>query len=314
MTRPIDPEPAEVRRPEVVATFKNVTAAFDSYQVRALSDVSLSVRRGEVFAVLGGKGSGKSTLLRLLAGKLVPADGSVRVFGRSPGATRPRIGYLAGRPAPGTPSGWRRWLGWFSNPRPPGAEPPGEDSRLSEARRAQLRQAVLGNRELIVLDDAFEGLDNAGREEIKALISELAARGKTIVLGAKSLRDVRDSCDRLCILHEGKLQAVGTLEELLTHPEAVRFLAPVLSLDLKQQLLSAIRQEFSTRGNSKAPSGSPGDQVISEAETTSVSTGGQTAPSAATSREEDVNYPRLDALTKTAAHPPGSTGEGGNSQ
>ena len=84
-------------QPERVAVVRGVIMLFfDPDVVRALTDVTFEVRRGEVFGLLGPNGSGKSSTLKLLAGRLRPAAGKVRVFGRSPWhrSVRPRIGYL----------------------------------------------------------------------------------------------------------------------------------------------------------------------------------------------------------------------------
>ena len=74
---------------------------------------------------------------------------------------------------------------------------------------------MLGNRDLLVLDDPFADLDATELAEAKALIREMAGRGKTVVLGSDALMDVADICNRFVVLHEGRVQAVGTLPELL---------------------------------------------------------------------------------------------------
>src|SRR5579872_7277399 len=88
-----------VNSSEIVATMRDVTVTFDGYLTRALARIDLEVRRGEAFGILGPKGAGKSTLLRILAGRLRPTEGKVKVFGRSPrrGSTKARIGYVPGR-------------------------------------------------------------------------------------------------------------------------------------------------------------------------------------------------------------------------
>ncbi len=94
-TRREDTTPVNQREP--VAFMHGVGRFFDHFGlVRALIDVSFDVRRGEVFGLLGPKGSGKSTTLRILAGRLRPSEGKVKVFARSPRSrrARARIGYL----------------------------------------------------------------------------------------------------------------------------------------------------------------------------------------------------------------------------
>src|ERR1035438_9350541 len=87
---------------EPVASMRGVSRYFDqSGFVRALSNVSFEVRRGEVFGLLGPSGSGKSTTIRILAGRLPPSEGKARMFGRPPRrhSARMRVGYLPQRPS-----------------------------------------------------------------------------------------------------------------------------------------------------------------------------------------------------------------------
>ena len=90
------------QRREVVAWMRGVSRYFETPRfVRALTDVSFEVRRGEVFGLLGPSGSGKTTTIRILAGRLSPSEGKARVFGRSPRrhSARMRVGYLPQRPS-----------------------------------------------------------------------------------------------------------------------------------------------------------------------------------------------------------------------
>ena len=153
---------------EIIATLRDVTVTYDGYLTRALSRVNLDFRRGEVMGVLGPKGAGKSTVLKALAGRLRPAEGAVRVFDRSPrsGATKARMGYLPGKVDPKNSPGFLdRVFG-------------GKKETVSSRGPARLTQAILGSRDLLILDDPFAGLEPAELIETKTLIRDMVAKGK----------------------------------------------------------------------------------------------------------------------------------------
>lgn len=218
----------------IIASLRDVTVTYDGYLTRALSHVNLDFRRGEVTGVLGASGAGKSTVLKALAGRLRPAEGTVKVFDRSPrsGASKSRVGYLPGKTdAKNAPGFLGRVFG-------------GKKEAPSGRGPARLTQAILGNRDLLILDDPFAGLDPAELNEAKVLIRDMMARGKTVILSSDSLMDVRDICQRLVIFDEGKLQAIGTLPELLSGIGAVRFLPPLLPHDMTERVVAVLRKEI----------------------------------------------------------------------
>lgn len=220
---------------EIIAAMRDVTVTFDGYQTRALARVNLDIRRGEVLGVLGPRGAGKSTVLEILAGRVGPTEGTVKVFGRSPrrGGTRARIGYLSDASDSGKPRGFFQRL--FA----------GKNVSLQISRgSSRLTQAVLGNRDLLILDEPFAGLGAAEKAETKTLIRELAGRGKTVVLSSDSLMDIKDLCQRIAIFHEGKVQAAGTLTELLAVGGAIRFFPAVLPRETVERVLKVLREEI----------------------------------------------------------------------
>src|SRR5258708_3695085 len=204
---------------DVVAAVRDVSMCFyEPAFVRALTGVSFEVRRSEVFGLLGPKGAGKSAVLRILAGRISPIEGKVRVFGRSPrrAAARVRIGYLPEQLSHDPPLFFVRWLlslkkvvVWTEEKRIQETEA----LRLREHRRQSLARALHGQRDLLILDEPFAGLDPAGRRELQEFIAALAGRGKTVVLSSDSLADAQDICGRVAILHEGKIQAIGSLNQ-----------------------------------------------------------------------------------------------------
>ena len=110
-------------------------------------------------------------------------------------------------------------------------------------RRIGLAQALINDPDLVILDEPTSGLDPIGCREIKDLILALARRGKTVILSSHLLSDVEDVCDRVVILYGGKVQALGTLKELLATPDTLRITTPVLPRETMERVLEVIRKD-----------------------------------------------------------------------
>ena len=104
-------------------------------------------------------------------------------------------------------------------------------------RRIGLAQALINDPDLVILDEPTSGLDPIGCREVKDLILALARRGKTIILSSHLLSDVEDVCNRVVIYYGGKIQAMGTLNELLATPDTIQITTPALSRDTLQRVL-----------------------------------------------------------------------------
>lgn len=241
--------PSESTSAEIVAVMRDVSMTFDDYFTRALTNISFQFRRGEVFGLLGPAGSGKSTTLRILAGRLRPTEGKVKVFGRSPRSLgmKARIGYLPETASHDRPSDFAGLVDFLKEllfGRVQG-EPSQktENPAQKEQRRRNLKQTVLGNRELIILDEPFSDLDSTGCCEVKDLIQTLTARGKAVVFSSDSLSVAKDICSRIAIYDDGKIQAVGTLGQLLASSDAIRFFGSVLPPATADRVLKVIREE-----------------------------------------------------------------------
>jgi ABC-2 type transport system ATP-binding protein len=113
-------------------------------------------------------------------------------------------------------------------------------------RRIGLAQALINDPDLVILDEPTSGLDPIGCREVKDLIVALARRGKTVILSSHLLSDVEDVCDRVVIYYGGKIQAAGTLKELLTEPDTLRITTPVLPRPTLERVLEIIRQDAAT--------------------------------------------------------------------
>jgi ABC-2 type transport system ATP-binding protein len=112
-------------------------------------------------------------------------------------------------------------------------------------RRIGLAQALINDPDLVILDEPTAGMDPLGCREVKDLIIALAKRGKTVILSSHLLSDVEDVCDRVVIYYGGKIQAMGTLTELLATPDAVRITTPTLPRETMSRVLEIIRKDVS---------------------------------------------------------------------
>ena len=267
--------PAEIGNPksdEVVISVRGLTKTFKDFwnrpKARAVDNVDFEVRKGEVFGLLGPNGSGKSTTVKLLLGLLNPTKGHIEVFGHSPRhvQTKARIGYLPEESYLYRYLNSRETLDFFGNlfalsktDRTNRAEQlldmvglgktqtraVGEFSKGMQ-RRIGLAQALINDPDLVILDEPTAGLDPIGCREVKDLIIALAKRGKTVILSSHLLSDVEDVCDRVVIYYGGKIQANGTLKELLAKPDSLRITTPVLSRQTLERVLEIIRADAAT--------------------------------------------------------------------
>jgi len=203
----------------------------------AVSDLTFDVRQGEVFGFLGSNGAGKSTTIRMLCGLLRPTAGTARVggidVGRDPEAVKQRIGYMSQRFSLYEKLTVDQNIDFF------GGIYGLSDERLAARRTFVLDMAGLGGREstlthdlsagwrqrlslgcailheppIVFLDEPTSGVDPLSRRRFWRLIKELA-RGGTTVLVTTHYLDEAEHCDRIAIIHAGRLAALGTPAEL----------------------------------------------------------------------------------------------------
>jgi len=270
LEQPVAPRTSErVSNGEPIVSVRGLTKVFKDFwgrsKARAVDNVDFEVRRGEVFGLLGPNGSGKSTTVKMLLGLLYPTRGHIEVFGHSPRhvATKAMIGYLPEESYLYRFLDSRETLDFFGNLFD---IPPKERARRNEQllemvglnqvrtrvvgefskgmqRRIGLAQALVNDPDLVILDEPTAGMDPIGCREVKDLILALARRGKTVILSSHLLSDVEDVCDRVVIYYGGRIQAMGTLKELLAKPDAIRITAPPLSRDTMDHILQAIRRD-----------------------------------------------------------------------
>ena len=203
----------------------------------AVDGLNLSVRQGEVFGFLGPNGAGKTTTMNVLLGFVNATSGSASIFGvdvREPIA-RQRIGYLPELTYYykflNTEELLRFYAKIFRIPRNEredrintvlnlvGLE--GARKRLIKTyskgmqQRVGLAQALINNPELLILDEPTSGLDPLGRMKVREIIQRLKERGKTVFFSSHELGEVETVCDRVAILHEGRLREEGKVDELM---------------------------------------------------------------------------------------------------
>ena len=204
----------------------------------ALSGLTLDIQPGEGFGFLGANGAGKTTAIRILLGLAPKSGGSASILGMPSGTpkARRRIGYLPENPYFYDFLSGRELLDFYGRL----AEVSSRDRKrripellelvgMSEFADRQVRayskgmlqriglaQALLGDPQVIILDEPTAGLDPLGRREVRDLILDLRDEGKTIFLSSHMLSEIEMICDRVAILRRGELARVGTLHELLT--------------------------------------------------------------------------------------------------
>ncbi len=202
----------------------------------ALNGLDLEVRAGEVFGFLGPNGAGKTTTMNVLLGFVPPTSGMASLFGidvRQPIA-RQRIGYLPELTYYykflSAEELLRFYAKIFGIPRAEADRRIDELLKLVELehartrpiksyskgmqQRAGLAQALINNPDLLVLDEPTSGLDPVGRMKVREIIQRLKNEGKTVFFSSHELGEVETVCDRVAIIHEGELKALGRVDEI----------------------------------------------------------------------------------------------------
>lgn len=224
----------------------------------AVQDLSLSVPAGSVFGLLGPNGSGKTTTLGIALGVLNATGGTVRWFGAAPtAAARRRVGSLLETPNFFPYLSARQNLQISADTKrtsPAGiaqalqtvglAERQHEPVRgfsLGMKQRLALAAALLGEPDVLVLDEPTNGLDPQGIADVRGLIQRLAAEGRTIILASHLLDEVQKVCTHAAVLHQGRLRAAGPVTDILSATDRVRLrLSPDAPPQQLQQALLAL--------------------------------------------------------------------------
>jgi ABC-2 type transport system ATP-binding protein len=217
---------------------KTFALGFFRRKVRAVDDLSLEVKRGEIFGFLGPNGAGKTTTLKMLMGLIFPSSGRAHVLGRPVGdvEAKRRTGFLPESPyfydyltaaefldlagaLCDLSRAERRQRARTLLERvglAGAADRPLRKFSKGMLQRVGIAQALVHDPELVVLDEPMTGLDPIGRREMRDLIVELRQSGKTVFFSTHILSDVERICDRVAILVGGRIRDVGPLPHLLS--------------------------------------------------------------------------------------------------
>jgi ABC-2 type transport system ATP-binding protein len=202
----------------------------------ALLGLDLEVTAGEVFGFLGPNGAGKTTTMNVLLGFVPPTSGAAYLFGidvRQPIA-RQRIGYLPemtyyykfltaeellrfyakifGLPRSETEKRIDQLLKLVELE--PARKRPIKSYSKGMQQRVGLAQALINNPDLLILDEPTSGLDPLGRMKVREIIQRLKNEGKTVFFSSHELGEVETVCDRVAIIHQGELKAIGRVSDI----------------------------------------------------------------------------------------------------
>lgn len=228
--------------PEIVLRTEQLQKTFGSVQV--IQDVSLAVQRGEIYGFLGPNGAGKTTTIGMLLGLIHPTAGTVTLFGQlvTPLAIEAlqQVGALVGANPALVPYLTARQHLWMIHQLHKGVAIGQIDEvlelvGLSQAanrrvdrfstgmkQRLGLAMALLHQPELLILDEPTNGMDPAGMREIRNFLRRLADQGTTVFISSHLLHEMEQICDRVAVLHKGRIVAEGPVRMLHNASEVVR--------------------------------------------------------------------------------------------
>ena len=205
-------------------------------RLRAVDNLNLEIERGSVFGLLGPNGSGKSTTIKMALGLVRPSQGKCEILGKSSleSSARMRIGYLPEAPYFQRFLTGRELLFYFG--KLSGVKKTDLEDRVNSLlvrvgledagdrrvggyskgmlQRIGLAQAMVGDPEVLILDEPTAGVDPIGAADIAAIIREVREEGKTVLLCSHLLSQVEAICDRAAIMVKGKLALEGSVESL----------------------------------------------------------------------------------------------------
>ncbi|MEJ3655333.1 alpha/beta fold hydrolase [Actinomycetes bacterium KLBMP 9759] len=214
----------------------------------AVKDVSFDVERGMVLGLLGPNGAGKTTVLRMLMGLITPTAGTITAFGQPVGPGAPvlaRIGAFVEGPGflPHLSGADNLRLYWAATGRPE------SESRLGDAleiaglgpslgrrvgtysqgmkQRLAIAQAMLGLPELLVLDEPTNGLDPPQIHAMREVLHRYAAGGRTVLISSHLLAEVEQTCSHVVVMHQGRVVAGGTVDDVIAGGGAATFTVDV---------------------------------------------------------------------------------------
>jgi ABC-type multidrug transport system, ATPase component len=237
-------------------TIINVQQLSKSYDdVSAIDNISLSVKQGTVYGLLGANGAGKSTTIECILGTKNADSGSISVLGYNPKKDRHRlfqnigVQFQEGDYQPEikvselceetaclykSPAGWKNLCKQFGI----GEKIDNAVKSLSggERQRLFIILALIPNPKLVFLDELTTGLDTKARRDVWKILSELKSKGLTIFLTSHFMDEVEALCDEICILKKGKAVFYGTIEQAKEVSDCVKFEDAYLALSGEEDI------------------------------------------------------------------------------
>ena len=227
--------------------------------VLAVDDLSMEVRRGHVYGLLGPNGSGKTTTMGMLLGLLVPTSGTFSLFGSGDGLEESlrRVGAIIESPSfyPHL-SGFHnlKYFQMISGGGPEreleslidrvGLAGRGDDLfrtySLGMKQRLGIAYALLGDPDLVFLDEPTNGLDPMGMIEVRKLIRSLGDGNRTVLLSSHLLHEVEQICDSVTIISNGRLIAQGEVSQLVARTRREQIRAKTTDNSMARRILSAL--------------------------------------------------------------------------
>lgn len=220
----------------------------------AVDEVSFEVRPGEIFGILGPNGAGKSSTVESVAGLRIGDGGTVRVHGVDPWTDRTATTRLVGiqlqesalQPKITVREALELWASFYDDPEPwrPLAERLGLADHLGQRfaalsggqqQRLSIALALVGRPRVAILDELSTGLDPRARREVWQLVRDVRDAGTTVLLVTHAMEEAEQLCDRIAIIQDGRVRALGTPAELIGGVSAatVTSLEPGTAIDLE---------------------------------------------------------------------------------
>lgn len=262
----------------VIQTDK-LSKSYGKSKVFALKDLSISIKKGEVYGFLGANGAGKTTAIRTLMNFIQPTDGSATILGRDvvKGSVelKREVGYLSGEIALYPKMNGRQFLDYMSSLQQiknkeylkkliktfhAQLDKPIEKMSKGNRQKLGLIQALMHEPEVLILDEPTSGLDPLMQEYFFDIVKERKSKGATFFISSHNLSEAQRMCDRVGFIREGKLvaeQSIADLMEASSHSFEITFAnsIPVSSLEsiagATIKKLSDRKVKVSIKGNLK---------------------------------------------------------------
>lgn len=245
---------------------KDFSIGIRGIKLRAVDNLNLEINDSEIFGLIGPNGSGKSTTIKIILGLLNASAGECKIYGKPSCRVDARrgVGFLPEAPYFYRYLSGRELVRFYARvcgvPRKQikkQVEDTIELVNMTEAARRRvgtyskgmlqrigLAQALVHDPQLVILDEPTAGVDPIGAADIAEIIRELKRRGKTVLLCSHLLAQIEGLCDRIAILHRGKLVRKGRVEDLVRDEGADSFVVQGLSLEGR----TAVEREIVRQG------------------------------------------------------------------